>query len=642
MSGSERWIIIVVGLVAVAAVVGIVFFGMDLLSPPEPVEVPRADRDGRAEAGRDTDDLEFDEPSRPRRVERREPDPRTEPEEAPRVGWVTGRCVDQNRRPVGGAYIALHRSSMGADLEDGELLADETTADDGTFALEVPPGKSYGIVGKLEGFADTKMIGIAVVEGETTSVRDLRFVVGSTLSGHVYSENGGGIEGARVLAVLQPKLGAGIDRTPGPSATTDASGYYEIRNIPPGIKNVFAGAQGYATRMVRDVTIDEGEDVSGVDITLSEGKAIEGVVLDLETSLPIAGARVTAQPTVFDDPVRSEATTDETGAFRLTGLATFGYRVQVRAKGYVPSGYQVLQHGMPPAEFFLARNGGIRGRVFSDSGEAIDAPITIRYGNALGEREPNAKEVGIQGIGQRITAEADGSFEIYDLNPGRWILEAWADGYSYVRSETIDLQKGQWVDGVVLSLGRGGEIRGRVTAAIDGASIEGAKVSVFPDDGRPPFILQSVSDAYVRTGYTAGDGTFVVDGLGPGKKKIEVDHGDFSKAEKSGIEMRGSGDSLDVGEISLFAGATVEGSIRANDGRVVPRAQILIEKTGGGWRRRVKSDEQGLFRFDKVPEGAYTVRVEIVKGPLRKEVRASDYRMQTLRVGEGDRVEIVF
>ena len=477
MSGSERWIIAGVGVVALAAVVGIVIFGLDLLSPPERVEIERTERSSAAEEDR-ADDLDFDEPARPKPVVRREPDASPEPEDFDVVGIVTGRCVDQDRQPVAGAYVALHRGSPGTDLEAGELLADETTAEDGSFVLEVPPGDGYGLVGKLDGFADAKMIGIAVVENEATKVRDLRFVLAASLSGHVYSESGGAVEGARVLAVLQPKLGAGIERTPGPSAITDGSGFYEIKNLPPGVKNVFAGAPGYATRMVRDVSIDEGADVTGVDITLLEGRKIDGIVMDLETSLPIEGARVTALPTVFDDPSRAEATTDATGAFELTGLASFGYRVQASAKGYVPSGIQVWQSGLPSLELFMARNGGIRGRVFPGDGGAFDGPVTIRYGRALNEREPNAKEVGIQGIGQRVTAEADGSFEIYDLNPGKWILEAWAEGYSYIRSEPVELQKGEWIDGVVLSLGRGGEVRGRVSAAIDGASVEGAKVRV--------------------------------------------------------------------------------------------------------------------------------------------------------------------
>src|SRR5712691_13526027 len=57
-------------------------------------------------------------------------------------------------------------------------------------------------------------------------------------------------------------------------------------------------------------------------------------------------------------------------------------------------------------------------------------------------------------------------------------------------------------------------------------------------------------------------------------------------------------------------GATLEGIVRDTSGAVIPNSKITLHNPLTNQSRTVTTDEQGFFRAEQLPVGAYEVRVE--------------------------------
>jgi hypothetical protein len=66
----------------------------------------------------------------------------------------------------------------------------------------------------------------------------------------------------------------------------------------------------------------------------------------------------------------------------------------------------------------------------------------------------------------------------------------------------------------------------------------------------------------------------------------------------------------DVAAQASRVGATLEGTVRDTSGAVIPNSKIALHNPLTNQSRTVKTDEQGFFRAEQLPVGAYEVRVE--------------------------------
>jgi hypothetical protein len=274
----------------------------------------------------------------------------------------------------------------------------------------------------------------------------------------------------------------------------------------------------------------------------------------------------------------------------------------------MPFPTHVCTGGTRDLVFYMERNGGIRGRVVDASGSPVDS-FSVRYGEVTGNQ--------IIGFGKRKSfSDSGGFFEIYDLDPDEYLLEAWADGYAFARSQPIPVKKGQWVEGITLYLGEGSTLEGVLVEELSGSPVRGAEVLVRPADKMAAIFRQDFAPYLIRRGApSSSDGGFSVDHVGPGDYWLQVNHPDFAEKIVRGIQVASEGTTLDLGKIALLRGGILEGTVRSADGEPVHRAQMLI--TREGYRNRVKTDPNGYYRFEKVPAGTYTITVERVIGRRR-------------------------
>ena len=127
------------------------------------------------------------------------------------------------------------------------------------------------------------------------------------------------------------------------STTTNDDGSYILSDLRPGQYRVYAYAEGYfgegfdpdSTIQEVVVTVEDGQEVTGVDFYLSPGGTISGTLTDGDGN-PISRATINAFPPSDREPYPDVignygwATTDENGNYKMTGLLDGEYIVSAQ------------------------------------------------------------------------------------------------------------------------------------------------------------------------------------------------------------------------------------------------------------------------------------------------------------------------
>jgi len=321
--------------------------------------------------------------------------------------------------------------------------------------------------------------GTAIIRGVVTSD------AGAPVRRAQVRANGSGMPGARVT-------------------TTDAQGRFELRDLPAGRWTVSASKPGFVTQRygqrrpfetVSPLEVADGQRVDA-NFSLLRGGVINGRVQD-DLGDPVANVRVMVQRRQMIEGRRRMVNvgvtdeTDDTGAFRLYGLAPGEYYVSATlranpleqpgdASGYAPTYYpgtgnanEAQQVPVAAGEevsigfsLLAVRLVRISGTVVSQSGEVGGGMVQLVSAGDTGGGPIGAQGGGIQN---------DGSFTIANVAPGSYLLNARSGGRGGRggRGVTIDataLEIGSLpltvgdsdVTGVTISMTRGASIAGTV------------------------------------------------------------------------------------------------------------------------------------------------------------------------------------
>ena len=321
--------------------------------------------------------------------------------------------------------------------------------------------------------------GTAIIRGVVTSD------AGAPVRRAQVRANGSGMPGARVT-------------------TTDAQGRFELRDLPAGRWTVSASKPGFVTQRygqrrpfetVSPLEVADGQRVDA-NFSLLRGGVINGRVQD-DLGDPVANVRVMVQRRQMIEGRRRMVNvgvtdeTDDTGAFRLYGLAPGEYYVSATlranpleqpgdASGYAPTYYpgtgnanEAQQVPVAAGEevsigfsLLAVRLVRISGTVVSQSGEVGGGMVQV-----VSAGDTGGGPIGAQGGG----IQSDGSFTIANVAPGSYLLNARSGGRGGRggRGVTIDataLEIGSLpltvgdsdVTGVTISMTRGASIAGTV------------------------------------------------------------------------------------------------------------------------------------------------------------------------------------
>jgi protocatechuate 3,4-dioxygenase beta subunit len=412
------------------------------------------------------------------------------------------------------------------------------------------------------------------------------------------------IAGAIVCAdIFAYDLPAELTRDP-LCTTTDAAGAYLLRNLLAAKYSLDAGAKTFRPATFRpggdrrksQLELAAGEAKTGIDFALRGGAVeVTGTVSDISGG-PVAHAQVRASGGFWGDGVSSPVgESDERGAFSIW-MPPGQVQIAASADGYAPS----TESGRAPGtiELLLTPESSLSGTVVdARTGKPIEAArVTVEssqwsWNSTQGER-----------------TDAQGTFRVQRLTPGRFIATAVTDtGYGRTEGSTL-VGLGQHVDGVIVKVFPASRIVGKVMIAGDKPAVcVEANVS-FRDEAKDRS----------ATARSEPDGTLIAEGVLPGTYKPQVWCDGYQPKDTYPPIVVTDKDVTDL-TWEVEGGATVRGKVLTRSGTPVEDANISARTTGGDARAKGdwsgdRSQRDGSYELRALRTATYRLSVDTDQG----------------------------
>jgi hypothetical protein len=429
--------------------------------------------------------------------------------------------------------------------------------------------------------------------------------------------------------------------------TTDADGRFELKDLPAGRWTISASKGGFVTQQfgqrhpfesVEPIALAEGQRFSA-NFTLSRGSVITGRVSD-EFGDPITGARVQVLRSQVQQgrrrltPIASGAQTDDTGSFRVFGLAPGEYYIAAAlqaapadtsdnpvsyAPTYYPGTANVADAQRIPLTLGTEQSGinfvlqpvravRVSGTVVDSNGAPAQAILNLTPSGF-------SDEGGLR-MGNPARVQQDGTFTILNVVPGEYVLTAMGRSSGNATPEVAALNITVGNDdlaGVSVATGKGGSIRGTVVADNNGkVQTANIQVSVQP--------LRQTPGGFQPRTQVSSTGTFELNGLiGAQLLRVErLPEGWTVKAIRANgrditdtaLEFRGA-EGANVQVVLTDRISEVSGTVKVSGQPVSAANVVLFPDDPAQWAfpsrrvRMVRVDQTGVFRARSLPPGGY-------------------------------------
>ncbi len=312
------------------------------------------------------------------------------------------------------------------------------------------------------------------------------------------------------------------------------------------------------------VTFRPGQRVSGVTVELTPAPEILGRVVDATGQpAPQASVRILVPRKEALFPMRDRFTTDAKGEVRFEAAP---YAVVEAFHPTLGSGSERLEAGVRELVITLephAADAGTRvalkGRVVHDGEPAPGALVHAASALSIFPRTFGSSE------GYRELTDADGRFEIAELQPGTYDVSAHLLGTAPAHRFDVAVPA---KEELVLELGSGPKLSGRVTDE-GGEPVPAFELTVHWR--KAPLERLTV----VEAGFVDPDGRYLVEGIADGDYELELRSAGFVTATRR-VSVKGD----TRADVTLMRGLRVTGVVREADSRQpIPGAKVALEGT---------------------------------------------------------------
>jgi len=551
-------------------------------------------------------------------------------------GAIEGLVVDRQGRPIAEAHVSLLSSKpsvLGEEIhamrgtEPPRPVSKFVTEADGSFRFgQLDPRKDWSLVATHENYVSyTTEVAIAVPEGGVWK-ETLIMELGQTATGVVRdAKTNLPIAGARLVvdgpfARLNKRGSSGRMET-----KTDQNGVYSFKNVgvsPPQGRMLTITASGYATQVhsnfsmaaygdppTRFKNVQPPPQLEGqqADFLLEPGLVIAGRVVNPEHR-GVAGIEVEALSQSGTVSSQGFDKSGSNGEFLIQGLAEGIYIVRVSATSYDANPLQRVEAGQTDVLIELFEQAVVTGKVVDSGGQPLNHfVVKARMANEV------SKAYGSVMAQRSINDAREGRFELEGVPEGSYVIEAVAEGYASCFSDTFTATQGLVTSDVVVTMTRGGSIKGRVLDAYTGKPVPGAEINTLDNDFLEGELWELFGamepTAMTKTKvFTDSDGRYAVDVMTPGIYQIQFKARGFSPFVIRDLLVT-EGQETEVPPQNLIKGAVITGIVYGRDRTVQPGASVqlapLEESVPGQGPRTARADATGRFVIESALPGTY-------------------------------------
>ncbi|MCG8455263.1 MAG: carboxypeptidase-like regulatory domain-containing protein, partial [Holophagales bacterium] len=494
---------------------------------------------------------------------------------------LEGRVVDGEGTGVAGASVWLDEGGGVFDrtFADRARRGEAATDAQGRFAYDgLPESRQMTLYVRADGYATARIEGVVAVEGSPLEV--VLEAVGRVTGKVVDSATGAPLAGAQVassegMVPVRRLLYGG-------QATTGADGRFELEQVAKGSFDLAVAAEGYRLFRRAGLEMAAGGEVRDLLVELEKGSVLTGTVRGAG-GLPVVSALVSAsrESESRGIPNRFPVETDARGRYRLDFLEPGSWEVSVLAEGYLPGRGSVrLEPGSTALDFELESGTRVSGRVIDDATLAPLAGVRIHL---LG-----------QGESASAVSRAGGDFEVEGVAPGQYRLQAEAAGYSLVDPEESFEVAEIPVAGLEVRLATGARVEGRVL----GLSFEQlSRLQIY-----------AWGPGASRMGSVSYDGSYHLDGLGPGSWTVRADVSGTGRQAQRTVAVEEGSRRIEL-DLDFELGYTLSGIV-LRGGKPAGGLPMTATPTETGNMVAVTSDQLGRFRLEGLEPGVYRLVVQ--------------------------------
>jgi len=226
-------------------------------------------------------------------------------------------------------------------------------------------------------------------------------------------------------------------------------------------------------------------------------------------------------------------TTDPEGHFKLAAEAA-GCMAAAHHPKYTPSERVRLIAGRENV-IRLNRGGAIAGDVVDERNQPI-SPYLLAIESFVGSGD--SQESVPPSNQARSIQDAKGAFLLDDLQPGKYVLTASAEGRPPVKTSPIEVEAGRTTHHVHIVLGKGATLSGKVVDAETRKPVAGAVVALDA--------MTSTNANMILPAYTDDKGAYALEGVPAGPFSIRVAHERYRTKIVPGITVRSATVTQDV------------------------------------------------------------------------------------------------
>ena len=451
----------------------------------------------------------------------------------------------------------------------------------GRFSLSLQDG-DYTIQAQNPGFSlrgrDDQGRNVSVTDGTQFVNAKLRLWPTASVRGRVIAGNGG--LNANVILHYQ-KDASGSENYDLISVQTDDNGAFQIHDAFAGMASVRIAAEGFANVELSDIALKSGASVDLGDIPMKDGVSLYGQITDATSKRGIRGATIRVKNAA--GAILHETTTSTAGEFRLPPLDMIQVAVDISAEGYYAEQRRMQLAGNTNSELSVAlrRAWGLVLDVQNDTGrEPTQTRITILDANTQKE------------LYQELLP--NGTLSLDHLKGGPFIIQA--ESPDRLTHQTLRARAGESV-----------RIRLKPFAKIIAKALDtdGSPLT----QGQYRYAVKSTHDAPDESPtpwFSMASSEFELTDLAEGYYRVEIRKDSGKPASSPEFQLR-NGDVRNL-TIQLTEGGVLRGHVVTSvEGFNVVLATVSIE----GEARNVRTDPDGYFTLDKVPDTPFTVVIQI-------------------------------